>query len=475
MIRSDDLPAGFEFLVDKYVDDIISNEELADLERILLENVAARHYFRQHCQLRINLDADARAQRALASLPDGGQPAASAVAPPPTPRRNEFLDRGKALLLHVFNPRRPMLAACVVMAVAIGAGLIWHTLPGRSHSPGPQVAGDATPPPRITNVRFDTTETRTLALADFGQMHIQGPADLDLIGDTRARLRRGRIRVRIDHERCKGFVVETPRGEVTDRGTEFGIDVGHGADTGVVVFQGNVDLAVPQQSDHSLTHIHRLEQGDGVVVKNTGELGRMMAIVTGSGETFRQRGEPIEGDPGPIITDVWDDVQVSECKKLYEIVPGGLGEDALAYADRTEHEWNGVDERGIPSYLLGADYVKTYNDYKVSRTVQIHVTVRRPARLFVFFDSRLKTPDWLATHFHNTGDVIGVDEPYNYGHAERAPLRGTGPGVSVDARYCIWERIIERPRVVTLGPNAASSRQSAMYGIAAVALEEPHP
>ena len=62
-----------------------------------------------------------------------------------------------------------------------------------------------------------------------------------------------------------------------------------------------------------------------------------------------------------------------------------------------------------PRYLLGADYVKTFNDDKLNRKVEIRVTLDRPAILYVLHDKRSPPPDWLREKFFNTGDEIGLD------------------------------------------------------------------
>ena len=47
----------------------------------------------------------------------------------------------------------------------------------------------------------------------------------------------------VTNPRGRGFVVETPQGQVTDLGTEFGVDVAGDSNTDVVVFEGAVNLA----------------------------------------------------------------------------------------------------------------------------------------------------------------------------------------------------------------------------------------
>jgi hypothetical protein len=150
-----------------------------------------------------------------------------------------------------------------------------------------------------------------------------------------------------------------------------------------------------------------------------------------------------------------------------------MREDALAYVDRPAHDWSGVDPRGIPEYLLGADYIKLFNSDKMRSDVEISVTLSCPARLFIFADDRVPPPQWLRSQFRDTGDSIGHDcGPYVRDGVEFFKLnRGFGPGNSIDSTCSIWEMVVDRPRVVTLGPNFGDSELTAMYGIAAVRLD----
>jgi hypothetical protein len=322
-------------------------------------------------------------------------------------------------------------------------------------------------------VHLDTTERHTLTLRDGGSLVVQGPADLDLVGGSVARLRRGRIRVRVATGGSKSFVVETPRGTVTDRGTEFGVNVAQDTSTGVVVFEGRVDLAVPVAPGTAAAHVESLIQGQGVNVGEAGDLRRIMSIVAGQGKTYRQCGEAGGDEEGGLIAEVWDNNRLPECRQFYEIVPHGLAEDAVAYVDRPGYEWNGVDVKGMPAYLLGADYVKTFNDDKMRPDMEVCVRLRRPANLYVFLDKRVSVPEWLSRDFQDTGDPMGCDHaPFMENGVKRATMygHGEGPGKSIDARCSIWVRTVANPGVVKLGPNQGADRNSDMYGIAAVAL-----
>lgn len=74
-------------------------------------------------------------------------------------------------------------------------------------------------------------------------MDIEGPADLQLLSVSRVICRAGKLRTRVP-KGAEGFCVETPRGAVTDLGTELGISVSRQGDTDVAVFEGQAELSV---------------------------------------------------------------------------------------------------------------------------------------------------------------------------------------------------------------------------------------
>jgi len=123
----------------------------------------------------------------------------------------------------------------------------------------------------------------------------------------------------------------------------------------------------------------------------------------------------------PLISDVRDNIERDPTMlSFYEIIPGGMAEDALAYVDRVAHQYNGVTAEGLPS-CLGADYVKTFNRDKYNRKLKLinsskdsersrlEVTLSAPAKLYVLFDNRWPPPRWLTREFRDTGDDIGLD------------------------------------------------------------------
>jgi hypothetical protein len=151
-----------------------------------------------------------------------------------------------------------------------------------------------------------------------------------------------------------------------------------------------------------------------------------------------------------------------------------LREDARAYVDRFEHEWNGATKNGMPAYLVGADYVKTFCSNKRLDDLEIKVHLSCPAKLYVFFDRRLEAPDWLRETFRETPDTIGLDCG-RMQNLKRAYQAAKGPGESIDVTFSVWERVLPEAGIVTLGANSNNISSSAMYGIAAVPLGQPGP
>jgi hypothetical protein len=361
-----------------------------------------------------------------------------------------------------------LLQAAPITSFACAVGLMTVLLAAVWLWPREQLMG-------FGKVQIDAGTVR-MQLPNVGQLIVDGPADLELVTPMRLRLDRGCIRVRVTEPAGHGFKVVTEQGEVTDQGTEFGLRVSEKRGLGLVVFDGAVDLQVgPKPADAA--HVERLVQGEGVTYAKNGSLGRIMSIITGRVPTFQQSDDVPAAGPRSVILDVADNLRSSETRKYYEIVPGGLREDALAYVDRIGHEWNGVTKAGMPRYLLGADYVKTFIEDRTQKKMEISVTLSCPARLFVFFDKRVLVPEWVRTAFRPTLDVIGLDLgpiPKPRGGVEMH-ARGKGPGASIEVEFAVWERIVEEPGVVTLGPNKSPTPNSAMYGIAAIALETHEP
>ncbi|MEX2168326.1 MAG: FecR family protein [Pirellulales bacterium] len=321
----------------------------------------------------------------------------------------------------------------------------------------------------VGEVRVDEGTAR-LRLPDVGYVLVDGPAELELLSPMRLRLDRGRINVTVTEPTGHGFVVVTPHGEITDLGTKFGVDATDDRETGLVVFEGAVDLRMPGTLGNVMDAppIERLIGGDGVLFKRDGHLDRILSISTGKVATFERSSNSGQHDMMPTIATVSDNLRTNDTKRFYEIVSAGLQEDAKAYVDRP-HEWNGVDADGLPEFLIGADYVMTFNDDKRKRNLEVSITFSRDAFVYVFYDSRSPTPEWLSNSFQSTGIEIGLDEGPS--RNLKKITTAVGPGESIDTRFGVWRSTVNGGETLVLGPPKGQpvSREegNAMYGIAA--------
>jgi hypothetical protein len=98
---------------------------------------------------------------------------------------------------------------------------------------------------------------------------LQGPADFELIASTEAYCARGKLWATVP-PLAQGFTVGSPKYDLVDRGTEFGLDVGAGGQTEVHVFHGKVDLYKPG-ADREAAAPQALKTGQGVRLEEAGE------------------------------------------------------------------------------------------------------------------------------------------------------------------------------------------------------------
>lgn len=484
MSEIDRIPASAWLLMNQFVDGGISDDDMARLERTLSESAAARELLVELCQFHALLEVSVRTDRLIETVASrrAAAPQTVAGADVPAQRKPASMARReppRTSAIAAFLGDGPRIALWTTAAATVA--LIWavgHQRRAPQPPRQPPVEQTAEQPaaarrPELATIRMQSGAAK-VSLGALGSITVEGPVDLEMLGERRARLNQGKIRMRVVDQAGEPFVVETPHGEIVEQTSELAIDV-EARFTGVVVFDGDADVRTPSVAHrvNNALHTQRLSAGDGVVLGTGGRLDRIMSIVSGPA-TFAHNYAARKGLDAPLIVDVTDNLAASDTRKFYEIVPGGLAEDAPAYVDRLNHDWNGMTQQGMPPYLIGADYVKPFNDDRVYAEMQITVTLARPARLFVFFDDRVATPEWLERDFVDTGDDIGIDMGVHFRDGKRlvdAP-RGEGPGNSVEARMSVWERRLPEGGSVTLGSNHSQKLgTTTMYGIASLPLE----
>lgn len=308
-----------------------------------------------------------------------------------------------------------------------------------------------------------------LFLANGAELVIEGPADVQFVSVQNVFARQGKLAARVGPGAI-GLRIDTPHAQVTDRGTAFGISVDGNSHTSVVVYEGKVDLDVVGSAGRASPR-RSLGSGEAVSVDRAGQLSRITTV---------ERTEFLEppqlsflgAAENRLITSVTDNVRSLETAKYYRVMPRGFKEDCRAYVDRL-HEWNGMDVRKLPAFLVGGDYVMTYNDDKITTEIQIAVEVGQPANLYVLIDDRVPPPEWLTRDFVDTKWDVGCDE----GWEDKIIDSGVGAGQSIDHVFSVWQRVVPEPTTVVLGPLSYEltpppkvSDLRSMYGIVVTPL-----
>jgi ferric-dicitrate binding protein FerR (iron transport regulator) len=460
-------------------------EERARLERLLTDNPAAIVWYLRTIDDTLTLrDATAAHEAATARAASVSSDVDGVAA--------ELYE--KAIVSHSASSR-PRLTyrlavAALACSVAVFAGMLWIVRPVNA-PPRTSIATAGGTSARIVDVsnvswsdgatqyrewsliepgdtlKFDSGLVN-LFLSNGAEVLIEGPADVDFVSLQKLFARQGKLAARIGPG-AVGFRIDTPHAKVIDRGTSFGVSVDGRSRTAVVVYEGIVDLGVRGDESHAL---RRLAKGEALSVDGAGHLSRITTVESSEFlEPLRMHAPAAPANR--LIASVSDNIGSLETSKYYRVMAGGFREDCRAYVDRL-HEWNGVDGRGLPPFLVGGDYVMTFNDDKIESEIEIAVTINQPANLFVLIDTRVAPPAWLKRGFVDTGWTVGCDE----GWEDRIIDVSQGPGQSIEQVFSAWRRVVPEPTTVMLGaltddeesPPPPVKIGRSMYGIVATPL-----
>lgn len=289
---------------------------------------------------------------------------------------------------------------------------------------------------------------------------VTGPAELKFVNPMHLQVLRGKVTADVG-DNAKGFIVETAQTRVVDLGTRFGVDVAESGHTDVVVFQGEVELHDTKLKE---SKVNRLIEGEAVRVNFDQRVSRISSITSGPEGDDEWSASDVP-DAGAVITSVYDNIHNPKSNFYYRILRGGMREDARAFIAK-RHEWNGLDDGGMPAWLQGADLVQTFGAGAQNENLELTVGIAVPSEVYLFVDSRVMAPEWLKRDFTDTGMKIGL---------ENAPLpesgipikKGAGSGNL--APFAVWKKTIPAASILKLGPppSAPVDRPHWMYGIAA--------
>lgn len=256
---------GIRNLIDGYLDNVLSDEQRTELAAWIEADPANADQFAEAVFLdnRIHAEIDAAPFKAKSDI----------VRPA----------NWRSMIRSRWSQIAVALAACLLIAVGVGNWL--------SKDDQQQLAIDGPEAPaessfasvvQITDADWsegdviqigDRLSVQTIALRsgflrlafdDGVEVTLQGPAEYQLIGKGKTKLTSGLLTATVPRG-AEGFTVNTPTAEVVDLGTAFGIDLQEHGVSQVTVFEGEVEVALPDSTDKRL-----LTEGESVRVA-TGE------------------------------------------------------------------------------------------------------------------------------------------------------------------------------------------------------------
>lgn len=217
-------------LIQRYIAGTLPEQESLLLQNALKSDAELRMLYLDYINLDVALESQAESRVAVSEIL-----ASHVVAEPGGRRRWRFL--------------RPLGVAAALVAAGFAAFGAWRA----------EVAGIA----EVVEIRGARWESSTLptepgsrlgkgrwrlaeglATIRFGrgaEVTLEGPAELELLGEQRCRLHRGSLVAHVP-EHARGFSVLTPSVTLIDHGTDFGISTDESGHANVQVMRGEVEL-----------------------------------------------------------------------------------------------------------------------------------------------------------------------------------------------------------------------------------------
>ncbi|MBI1373520.1 MAG: hypothetical protein GC159_12395 [Phycisphaera sp.] len=319
-MRDDD----FINLTLRYLDRVITREEMDMLNAALADDAERQRQFRELC-IRSQVMRDTLGGRRAAADETAALTGAAGVAGV-AGGATEPVAPGVARRLRL--PVRVLaIAAAVALAATVAVTLLWPGVTHDDHGGGATTAGTGTGTGTVTGTAVATGGQASVAMVadaagavwgdgiapgmmtaggnlDAGPLRLEsgvaqmmfargaavtliGPTDVELTGDNRCTLRRG-VLVAYVPESAHGFTVDVPGGSIVDLGTRFGVYVDDRGVAELHVLAGRVETVRPTATGpktREITEKHAIYFGA------TGET--IDAAFDARRWTTPKRGEPI--------------------------------------------------------------------------------------------------------------------------------------------------------------------------------------
>jgi hypothetical protein len=270
--------AELQTLLDALCEETITAEQFRRLEELLLAHPEAEAYYVQYA----SLQADLVRHFGGAPAPAGaGAPAAVEPAParqpaPPSPRRRGWrrlaLESLAALaagilLVVVLTGRRPSQRTESPQAEAVDntVAVLLQAHKAEWDKTGMPTQAGAALPPGVLRLKSGYAHIEFYSGAT---VILEGPAEFRLVSRTEAFCTRGKLRATVPAH-AQGFTIGSPKFDLVDRGTEFGLRVDGNQKAEVQVFQGKVELYDPG-ADRAAAKPKALTKGQAVRIDAPG-------------------------------------------------------------------------------------------------------------------------------------------------------------------------------------------------------------
>jgi hypothetical protein len=250
-----ELSGRLKDLIEEYLDGLLDEAGMRELEDRLRGDGPAREYFVRYARLHTHLHLEMRAQGAGAGALERIASLSGSAGQGHRSRRSA---PAFTILRWLLAPRRLGIAAGLLLAVAAGWWLTRAWVGPQRAEEEPAIAwlvnaqdcawSGPGPTGNLQAGRVLKIE-RGLAEIHFqcgARVVLEGPCVLELTSQRSARLVSGKLTARVPSS-AAGFEVLSPEGRVIDRGTEFGVLSDQGS-TEVYVFKGQVE-ALPAAED----------------------------------------------------------------------------------------------------------------------------------------------------------------------------------------------------------------------------------
>lgn len=477
------IPPDWQPLVQSYVDQTLSSEDLARLEAILREHASARSLLVDL----LALDSALQSDHALCIEPitivtsnDNGNVETQQIANPnvvqplsrpASPARANTTSRAS------FSFAGVLVAVAASLAIWIG----WNRLSEETESSASQAvwlevlevndlrlssalpAWSAGQRIQLSDLQIDTGEV-DVKLDSGVTLSLEGPFHAAFENNGSMQLYHGKMSAEVAEE-AKGFTVRTSTSEVVDLGTRFGISAKADGETDVVVFEGEVKVRRknnPAKPEKWTT----LKSGEAVRMAKQKEMQRLARVRLSKNKKLWSSQS---SNPNGLVVDVEDNATEPEFLHYLGVVPQGMGADSQPYSDRPNLRWHAVPGEKFPDELESIDLIRTFLADRGDRDLEIRIQVSRPCFVYVIIDDRHTPPPWLEREFFKTNLRLRVG-PWPANAMKDVAADSDG---KVFVPCTVWKCHIDRVGEFVLGSPVVkgSKGQNLMYGIAVAAAD----